>query len=55
MRQAPIKDRYRQEPSAARITLKAVGTLDEQHIACKIDTGRQLAVAGYTRQRADQA
>jgi uncharacterized OsmC-like protein len=45
-RQAPIKDRYRQDPSAALITLKAIGTLDEQHIACKVNTERQLAVAG---------
>ena len=44
--QAPIKDRYRSEPEAAVITLKAEGTLDDQHIACKVETGRALAVAG---------
>jgi uncharacterized OsmC-like protein len=44
--QAPIKDKYRAEPDAALITLKAQGTLDDQSIACKVDTGRALAVAG---------
>jgi uncharacterized OsmC-like protein len=44
--QAPIKDRYKSEPKAAFITLKAKGTLDDSHIACKVETGRALAVAG---------
>ena len=44
--QAPIKDRYKSEPNAAMITLKARGTLDDQNIACKVETGRALAVAG---------
>jgi len=44
--QAPIKDRYRGEPEAARITLKARGALDDTEIACKVETGRALAVAG---------
>src|SRR3712207_4597367 len=44
--QAPLKDRYRAEPEAAVITLKAEGTLDDQHIACKVETGRALAAAG---------
>jgi uncharacterized OsmC-like protein len=44
--QAPIKERYRAEPGAALITLKAKGALDDANIACKIDTGRALAVAG---------
>ena len=44
--QAPIKDRYKAEPDAALITLKAKGTLDDQNIACKVETGRALAVAG---------
>jgi uncharacterized OsmC-like protein len=44
--QAPLKDRYRSEPDAAVITLKAEGALDDQHIACKVETGRALAVAG---------
>src|SRR6478736_6310778 len=44
--QAPIKDRYKSDPGAALITLKAKGTLDDQSIACKVETGRALAVAG---------
>ena len=44
--QAPLKDQYRSDPDAAVITLKAQGTLDDQHIACKVETGRALAVAG---------
>ena len=44
--QAPIKDRYKRDPKAALITLKAKGTLDAGNVACKIDTGRALAVAG---------
>jgi uncharacterized OsmC-like protein len=44
--QAPLKDRYKSDPKAACITLKARGTLDDAHIACKVETGRALAVAG---------
>src|SRR5262249_27322052 len=44
--QAPLKDRYKNDPQAAYITLKAKGTLDDAHIACKVETGRALAVAG---------
>ena len=44
--QAPIKDRYKADPGSAVITLKAKGTLDDQSIACKVETGRALAVAG---------
>jgi uncharacterized OsmC-like protein len=44
--QTPIKERYRETPQAAVITLKAQGAIDEQAIACKVETGRALAVAG---------
>jgi uncharacterized OsmC-like protein len=44
--QAPIKDRYKADPTAGLITLKAKGTLDDANIACKVETGRALAVAG---------
>ena len=44
--QAPIKDKYKSDPKAGMITLKAKGTLDDQNIACKVETGRALAVAG---------
>ena len=44
--QAPIKEHYKTEPKSAVITLKARGTLDDANIACKVETGRALAVAG---------
>ncbi len=44
--QAPIKQRYKDDPDAAVVTLKAQGMLDDAHIACKLETGRALAVAG---------
>jgi uncharacterized OsmC-like protein len=44
--QSPLKERYKSDPKAAVITLKARGTLDDVHIACKVETGRALAVAG---------
>ncbi len=44
--QAPYKDKYKSDPDAAVITLRAHGTLDESKIACKVETGRALAVAG---------
>jgi uncharacterized OsmC-like protein len=43
--QAPIKDKYKTEPDAAVITLKAKGSLDDG-IACKVETGRALQIAG---------
>ena len=44
--QAPYKDKYKSDPDAAIITLKAQGSIDESKIACKVETGRALAVAG---------
>ncbi len=43
--QAPLKERYRESPSAARVTLSATGTLDDD-LACNVQTGRALARAG---------
>jgi len=43
--QQPFKDRYRDEPAAAQITLEADGTLDEG-IACSVTTGQAFARAG---------
>ena len=43
--QAPIKDKYKTDPDAAVITLKANGSLDDG-IACKVETGRALQIAG---------
>ena len=44
--QAPIKERYKADAKAGLITLRAKGALDEANIACKVETGRALAVAG---------
>jgi len=44
--QAPIKERYKADPQAGVITLKAKGALDDTNIACKVETSRALAVAG---------
>jgi len=43
--QAPIKDRYRKEPQAAVVTLRARGRIGEG-IACRVDTGKALVEAG---------
>jgi uncharacterized OsmC-like protein len=43
--QAPLKERYREDPSAALATLEAEGELDEG-IVCSVQTGRALVQAG---------
>ena len=43
--QAPLKERYREAPEAALITLRAQGRLSEG-VSCKIETGKALVVAG---------
>jgi len=43
--QAPLKQRYRDDPDAAVVTLKASGTLGEG-ISCSVETGRALHEAG---------
>jgi uncharacterized OsmC-like protein len=43
--QAPLKQRYREAPQSASITLKAEGELGEG-VACRVDTGRALVEAG---------
>ena len=44
--QAPLKARYREQPGAAKITLRAEGDLDSSAVACKVETGRALVTAG---------
>src|ERR687887_745239 len=43
--QAPLKQRYREQPQAAMITLSARGNLDEG-ITCAVETGKALVQAG---------
>jgi uncharacterized OsmC-like protein len=44
--QAPLKERYKQDPTAAVVTLKAHGSIDDARVACKVETARALAIAG---------
>jgi uncharacterized OsmC-like protein len=44
--QAPIKEHYRADAKAGLVTLRASGALDSAAIACKVETGRALVVAG---------
>ncbi|MBD0288139.1 MAG: OsmC family peroxiredoxin, partial [Flavisolibacter sp.] len=43
--QAPLKDKYRNDPESAVVTLKAQGKIGEG-ISCKVETGRTLVNAG---------
>ena len=43
--QAPLKERYRDDPAAALVTLQATATLGEG-MTCSVATGRMLAEAG---------
>ncbi|GGT63358.1 OsmC family protein [Actinomadura citrea] len=43
--QKPLKERYREDPGSAVVTLSAAGTL-EDGVTCSLETGRALAVAG---------
>src|SRR3982750_2607894 len=43
--QAPIKQKYKENPNAAVVTLRAEGRIGEG-IACRVDTGRALVEAG---------
>ena len=43
--QAPLKERYKEEPAAALITLTARGRLGEG-VTCHVETGKALAKAG---------
>jgi len=43
--QAPLKQRYRDAPDAALITLRAEGRLGEG-VSCRVETGKALVVAG---------
>lgn len=44
--QAPLKAKYRDDPEAAVVMLRARGSIDDAGITCKIDTGRAMAAAG---------
>jgi len=44
--QAPLKSRYREDPAAAVVTLRAAGELGAEGVSCSVQTGRALAEAG---------
>jgi uncharacterized OsmC-like protein len=44
--QAPLKQRYRDDPDAAVVTLRASGQLDAPGVSCRVETGRALVDAG---------
>jgi len=44
--QQPLKDRYREDPKAAILTLHAEGSLADGEVACSVQTGRALVEAG---------
>jgi uncharacterized OsmC-like protein len=44
--QRPLKQRYREEPSAAVLTLRADGSLADSDVACSVQTGQALVEAG---------
>jgi len=44
-KQRPLKEKYKEQPEAALLTLSAEATLGEG-ICCKVDTGRAIAEAG---------
>ena len=44
--QAPVKARYRENPAAAQLTMKARGTLDAAGITCKVQSAHKPVEAG---------
>ena len=44
--QAPLKDKYKEAPESALITLRADGDLDGEGITCKVSTARAVVEAG---------
>src|SRR4029077_14541360 len=44
--QGPLKERYRDDPDAARITLSAEGRLGDENVSCSVATGRAMVEAG---------
>ena len=44
--QRPLKERYREDPASARLTLRAGGELGSEAVSCSVETGRALVEAG---------
>jgi uncharacterized OsmC-like protein len=44
--QAPLKQKYRDDATSARITLRAEGRVDDAALSCKVETGKAMVAAG---------
>jgi uncharacterized OsmC-like protein len=44
--QTPLKDRYREDPETAVVTMTAEGDVDATAVSCSVQTGRELVAAG---------
>ncbi len=44
--QAPIKDRFREDPAAGIVTLTSTGNIGDEQIVCRVETGRAIVEAG---------
>ena len=44
--QTPLKERYREDPAAAVVTMRAEGDVDSSAVSCSVQTGRALVEAG---------
>ncbi len=44
--QTPLKERYREDPDSAIVTLTAAGDLESTAVSCSVQTGRALVEAG---------
>jgi uncharacterized OsmC-like protein len=47
--QAPLKNRYKENPESAVVTLRAKGEIGQEGLACRVETGRALVEAGLHR------
>ena len=44
--QAPLKQKYKDQPAQALVTLRASGSLDPSGVSCRVETGRAVVEAG---------
>jgi uncharacterized OsmC-like protein len=44
--QTPLKERYREDPGTAVVTMRAEGDVDSSAVSCSVQTGRALVEAG---------
>ena len=44
--QSPLKTRYKEDPAAAVVTLAARSRLEDDAVACKVETGKAMVAAG---------